>query len=137
MADLLLVLTGWRPGVKQVHLGDHDPDFERRADRRHTGHGDHKTLCRGWEGYGSFGCGGDGQQVDRKRFDVAGNRRCRKTAAGANATQIKTSGTIAADAVGDWSPGRNAQAEEIQQIGKPLGYNFTHVVARLTLAERR
>ena len=47
---------------------------------------------------------------------------------GTNATEIKTSGAIAADAIGDWAM-QECTAEEIQQIGKPLGYNFTHVGA--------
>ena len=47
---------------------------------------------------------------------------------GTNATEIKTSGAIAADAIGDWAM-QECTAEELQQIGKPLGYDFTHVCA--------
>ena len=47
---------------------------------------------------------------------------------GSNATEIKTSGVIAAATVGDWCM-QECTAEEVQQIGKPLGYNFTHIVA--------
>jgi putative aminopeptidase FrvX len=48
-------------------------------------------------------------------------------ATGANATEIKTSGVIAADTVGDWAQ-QECTAEEVNHVGKALGYDFTHVV---------
>ena len=51
---------------------------------------------------------------------------------GTNVTQIKTSGTVAADAVGDYVV-EEATAEEINHIGVAAGYDFTHVAARLTV----
>lgn len=47
---------------------------------------------------------------------------------GANATEIKTTGVIAADAIGDYAV-LEVSADDIQQIGKAAGYDFTHVVA--------
>lgn len=47
---------------------------------------------------------------------------------GTNATEIKTSGVIAADAVGDWAQ-LECSAEEVNAAGKAAGYNFTHIVA--------
>ena len=52
-------------------------------------------------------------------------------AAGTNVTQIKTSGTVAADAMGDWVM-LECTAEEVNHIGKAAGYDFTHVGARIT-----
>ena len=52
-------------------------------------------------------------------------------AAGTNVTQIKTSGTVAADAVGDWVM-LECTAEEINHVGKAAGYDFTHVGVRIT-----
>ena len=49
-----------------------------------------------------------------------------ESSAGANATEIKTTGVIAADAIGDYAL-LECSAEEINQIGRPLGYAFTHV----------
>jgi hypothetical protein len=54
-------------------------------------------------------------------------------ATGTNATQIKTSGVVACDAVGDFVV-EEATAEEINALGKASGYDFTHVAARLTVA---
>lgn len=79
------------------------------------------------EGYGSF-------QVCAMTALLGGNGMIELSiyaatdSSGTNATEIKTSGVLAADAVGDWAM-QECSAEEIQQIGKPLGYNFTHVVA--------
>jgi hypothetical protein len=49
-------------------------------------------------------------------------------ATGTNATEIKTTGAIAADAVGDYAV-LECIAEEIAQIGKALGYNLRYVAA--------
>lgn len=55
-------------------------------------------------------------------------------ATGTNATQIKTSGAVVCDAVGDYVV-EEASAEEINALGKASGYDFTHVAARLTVAD--
>jgi hypothetical protein len=55
-----------------------------------------------------------------------------ESAAGANATEIKTSGAILCDAEGDWAM-QECTAEEVNAAGKAAGYDFTHVAARLTL----
>jgi len=47
---------------------------------------------------------------------------------GSNATEIKTSGVIAADTVGNYAV-LEASVAEIQQIGKAAGYDFTHATA--------
>lgn len=47
---------------------------------------------------------------------------------GTNATEIKTSGVLAADALGDWAF-QECSAEEIAHVGEAAGYDFTHVVA--------
>ena len=44
------------------------------------------------------------------------------------ATEIKTTGVIACDAIGDYAV-LEVSAEDIQQIGKAAGYDFTHVTA--------
>lgn len=49
-------------------------------------------------------------------------------ATGTNATEIKTTGAIAADAVGDYAV-LECTAEEIAQIGKAAGYNLRYVAA--------
>lgn len=51
--------------------------------------------------------------------------------AGTNATTVVSSGTVAADAVGDfvWVECTAAQAKE---VGDAAGYTFTHVGARIT-----
>ena len=49
-------------------------------------------------------------------------------ASGTNATEIKTSGVIAADAIGDWAQ-LECTAEEVNHVGKSAGYDFTHIVA--------
>lgn len=49
-------------------------------------------------------------------------------ASATNATEIKTTGVIAADAVGDYTC-LEVSAEEINHIGEALGYDFTHVTA--------
>ena len=51
---------------------------------------------------------------------------------GTNATQIKTSGTVAADAVGDWVV-EECSAAEVNHVGKASGYDFTHVAGRITV----
>lgn len=47
---------------------------------------------------------------------------------GTNATEIKTSGAIAADAVGDWAF-LECSAEEIAHVGEAAGYNLRYVAA--------
>jgi len=49
-------------------------------------------------------------------------------AAASDATEIKTTGVIAADAVGDFSC-LEVSAEEVNHMGEALGYKFTHVTA--------
>lgn len=49
-------------------------------------------------------------------------------ASGTNATEIKTSGVIAADAIGDYSA-LECTAEEIAQIGRAAGYALRYVAA--------
>jgi hypothetical protein len=91
------------------------------------------TTTETWtafKGYGSFQAlamfiinGGGGGLIELSIYAA-------ESAAGANATEIKTSGVIAGDALGDWAM-QECTAEEIQQIGKSLGFNFTHVGAYL------
>ena len=45
-----------------------------------------------------------------------------------NATEIKTTGVVACDAVGDYTC-LEVTAEEVNHMGKALGYDFTHVTA--------
>jgi hypothetical protein len=85
------------------------------------------TTWQAMKGYGSF-------QVAAMTALKGGNGMIElsiyaaESAAGANATEIKTSGAIAADAIGDWAM-QECTAEEINHVGKAAGYNFTHVVA--------
>ena len=86
------------------------------------------TTWTAMEGYGSFQAlamwiidGTAGGLINLSIYAAT-------SSAGANATQIKTSGTIACDALGDWAM-QECTAEELQQIGKPLGYSFTHIAA--------
>ena len=51
-----------------------------------------------------------------------------ENASGGNATEIKTTGVIAADAIGDYAF-LECSAEEVAAIGEALGYNFTHIAA--------
>lgn len=53
-------------------------------------------------------------------------------ATGTNVTVIKTSGTVAADAVGDYVV-EECTAEEIAQLSEAAGYSLRYVGARLTL----
>lgn len=50
---------------------------------------------------------------------------------GTNATVIVDSGTVAADALQD-QVFVECTAEQINEVGKAAGYNFSHVTARLT-----
>ena len=50
------------------------------------------------------------------------------SSAAANATEIKTTGVVACDAIGDYTV-LEVSMEEIQQIGIAAGYDFTHVTA--------
>jgi len=52
-------------------------------------------------------------------------------AAGTNITQIKTSGTIAADALGDWVI-EECSMDEVSQISAAAGLNLRYVAARIT-----
>lgn len=52
---------------------------------------------------------------------------------GTNATAIVSSGTVAADAVGDFVA-VECTAEQIREVGAAAGYNFTHVGVRITCA---
>lgn len=52
-------------------------------------------------------------------------------AAGTNVTQIVTSGTVAADAVGDFVA-IECTAAQVKEMGDSLGYTFTHVGIRIT-----
>jgi len=85
------------------------------------------TTWQAFQGYGSF-------QVAAMTALLAGNGMIElsiyaaEDASGTNATEIKTSGVLAADAVGDWAQ-LECSAEEVNAAGKALGYNFTHVVA--------
>lgn len=54
-------------------------------------------------------------------------------AAGTNETQIVSSGTVAADAVGD-GVHIECTAEQVREVGAAAGYNFTHVGVRITCA---
>lgn len=51
--------------------------------------------------------------------------------AGTNVTTVVSSGAVVADAVGDFVY-VEASAEQINEVGKAAGYNFTHVGARIT-----
>lgn len=51
--------------------------------------------------------------------------------AGTNATAVVTSGTVAADAVGDVVY-IECSDEQIREVGSAAGYNFTHVGIRIT-----
>lgn len=85
------------------------------------------TTWTAMEGYGSFQvCGMTALKGGNGMIELS--IYAATSSAGANATEIKTSGTVACDAIGDWVM-QECTAEEIQQIGKPLGYSFTHVVA--------
>lgn len=85
------------------------------------------TTWQAFKGYGSF-------QVAAMLALKTGNGLIElsiyaaEDASGTNATEIKTSGAIAADAVGDWAM-QECTAEEINHVGKAAGYDFTHVVA--------
>lgn len=52
---------------------------------------------------------------------------------GTNVTTIVSSGTVAADAVGDFVA-VECTAEQVNEVGKAAGYNFTHVGVRITCA---
>ncbi len=49
-------------------------------------------------------------------------------ASASQATEIKTTGAILTNAIGDYAV-LEVSAEDIQQIGKAAGYDFTHVTA--------
>jgi hypothetical protein len=89
--------------------------------------GDTVLTWQAFKGYGSF-------QVAAMTALLGGNGMIElsiyaaESAAGANATEIKTSGVIAADAVGDWAM-QECTAEEVNHVGKAAGYDFTHIVA--------
>lgn len=85
------------------------------------------TTWQAFKDYGSFQvCAMTGLLVGSGMVELS--IYAATSSAGANATEIKTSGVIAADAVGDWAM-QECTAEEINQVGKAAGYNFTHVVA--------
>jgi hypothetical protein len=50
------------------------------------------------------------------------------SSAGADAHEIKTTGVIAADAIGDYAA-LEVSAEEVAQMGVELGHEFTHLTA--------
>ena len=89
--------------------------------------GDTTTTWQAMAGYGSF-------QVAAMTALKGGNGMIElsiyaaEDSSGTNATEIKTSGVIAADTVGDWAM-QECTAEEINHIGKASSYDFTHVVA--------
>jgi hypothetical protein len=56
---------------------------------------------------------------------------CPDTAFTANVTQIKTSGTVAADAVGDYVV-EECTAEEVNALGKASSLDLRYAAARLT-----
>jgi len=49
-------------------------------------------------------------------------------ASATNATEIKTTGVVACDAIGDYTV-LEVSMEEVQQLGVAAGYSFTHVTA--------
>lgn len=114
---------------RKILMWDHDPN----ANTALVVSPDAGTTKRyeAFKGYGSF-------QVCAMSSTLTGSGItlleiiAAEDATGTNATQIKTSGTIAADAVGDWAM-LECTAEEINHVGKAAGYDFTHVAARLTL----
>lgn len=89
--------------------------------------GDTVLTWQAFKGYGSF-------QVAAMTALKGGNGMIElsiyaaEDATGTNATEIKTSGAIAADAIGDWAM-QECTAEEVNHVGKAAGYDFTHVVA--------
>jgi hypothetical protein len=115
---------------RKIEMWDHDPDST--AARIVSPDANTTKRYVAMAGYGSF-------QVAAMSATLTGNGItlleivAAEDSAGTNATQIKTSGTIAADAVGDWAM-LEATADEINHVGKAAGYDFTHVGARLTLA---
>ena len=52
--------------------------------------------------------------------------------AGTNVTQVKTSGAIVADAVGDWAT-LECSAEEVRDLAANAGTTLRYVAARLTM----
>lgn len=52
---------------------------------------------------------------------------------GTNVTTVVSSGTVAADAVGDFVY-VEATAEQFREVGAAAGYNFTHAGVRITCA---
>jgi putative aminopeptidase FrvX len=85
------------------------------------------TTWQAMAGYGSF-------QVAAMTALKAGNGMIELSiyaatdSSGTNATEIKTSGVIAADTVGDWAM-QECTAEEVNQIGRAASRAFTHVAA--------
>ena len=114
---------------RKIEMWDHDPGSTAAMITSPDGNTTKRYVAMA--GYGSF-------QVAAMASTLSGSGItlleivAAEDAAGTNATQIKTSGTIAADAVGDWAM-LEATAEEIIHVGKDAGYEFTHVGARLTL----
>ena len=83
------------------------------------------TTWTAFKGYGSFQVAGmfkEGNSMILLAIYAA------TSSAGANATEIKTSGAIVCDAEGDWAQ-LECSAEEVNAAGKALGYDFTHLVA--------
>jgi hypothetical protein len=80
-----------------------------------------------FKGYGSFQvCGmtiilGGAGMVELSIYAA-------EDASGTNATEIKTTGVVACDALGDWVM-LECTAEEVNAAGKAAGYDFTHIAA--------
>ena len=92
--------------------------------------GDTTVTWTAFQGYGSFQAlamwiidGTSGGIINLSIYAAT-------SAAGANATEIKTSGVIACDTLGDWAM-QECSAEEVNHVGKALGYDFTHIAAYL------
>lgn len=92
--------------------------------------GDTTTTWQAFKGYGSFQVAAmtalKGGQSGNGMIELS--IYAAEDASGTNATEIKTSGVIAADTVGDWAM-QECTAEEVNHVGKAAGYDFTHVVA--------
>lgn len=115
---------------RKILMWDHDPN----ANTALVVSPDAGTTKRyeAFKGYGSFQVAAMSSALTGAGISLL-EIIAAEDATGTNATQIKTSGAVVCDAVGDWVM-QECTAEEVNHVGKAAGYNFTHIAARLTLA---
>lgn len=124
------VATQWFRSNHKMEMWDHDPDGTSAT----LTTPDAGTTKRGFDmkNYGHFAAAAMAKPLTGSGITKLEIVAYSDSALSANATVVKDSGTVAADAVGDWVI-QECSAEELNALSDGAGAELRYLAARLTL----